>query len=238
MVILNKPKRILSAGMVGSGSTFIFNVAREILTCDSTYPTHALYSDDWQPEFDADSHLLLKCHYGSPSLYAAIQAGGFLPLVTVRHPGDSLCSDMERFRLPFDRALMRVRTSLAFAAALSWIDGARVFRYEDGFMSNLNTAAILAQSLDIPVPQEKLVDVTLKYSAASVRSYAIGLDDRAEVERNIDNDDVWCSTTQIHRNHIGKQVSNRWRNLPADQRAIIAETFREICEPFGYALDG
>ena len=46
--------------------------------------------------------------------------------------------------------------------------------------------------------------------------------------------DAWCPTTQIHRGHIGKQISDRWRGLPPEQRSLIDEFCGEDALPFGY----
>ena len=41
--------RVLAAGMVGSGSTYLYNVVREILASDPRIPVVAAYSDGWNP---------------------------------------------------------------------------------------------------------------------------------------------------------------------------------------------
>jgi hypothetical protein len=46
-----RPIRVLAAGMVGSGSTFLYNVIREILSADPRIPAVATYSDEWNPLF-------------------------------------------------------------------------------------------------------------------------------------------------------------------------------------------
>ena len=235
--LLQTPKYVLSAGIVGSSSTYIYNLMREILEFDSPGLVLALYSDAWIPDFVGNWHLLLKCHSGSPSLQTAIATVPLQPIITVRHPGDSVCSDMDRFNLPFEQAVARVAGSLEFAVSLSNRPNAHLFRYADDFMTAPATAATLADLLGVAVPIEKLASISAKYSAAQVRAYADNLDALPELERNPENDDIWCSTTQIHRNHIGKQSSNRWCDLPVAHRAVLASMLGPSARIFGYDFE-
>ena len=52
--------RVLAAGMVGSGSTYLYNVIREILASDPRIPAVATYSDAWNPLFMVHRRLVLK----------------------------------------------------------------------------------------------------------------------------------------------------------------------------------
>lgn len=235
--LLSEPKYVLSAGMVGSGSTYIFNLAREILRQDNAYPVLAIYSDDWRAEFKRRRHLLLKCHSGSPSLRAVVEAEFLPPLVSVRHPGDSVCSDMERFNLPFEHSLARVMASLEFALSLGSVPGARLFRYEDGFTADHATATAIMELLAIPVPAEILSEISAKYSADEVRLYANNLNNLPDIESNPENGDLWCATTHIHHNHIGKQISGRWRDLSVRHRTVIVDMLGAPAKKLGYAFD-
>jgi hypothetical protein len=230
-----RPIRVLAAGMVGSGSTFLYNVLREILSFGQSQPTVATYSDEWNPLFAMHPRLVLKSHWGIRALTPQAERGLLHSVVSVRHPGDCVCSDMERFGYTFDYALQRVALSLAFCERLRTLQETVLFRYEDGFASSERTAPGLAKVLGLRLPPEKLAEITRKYSAASVRAYAAGLDAIPGLMTGRDNpDDAWCPTTQIHRGHIGKLASGRWRDLPADRRRRIDEACGEDASSFGY----
>lgn len=227
--------RVLAAGMVGSGSTFLYNVVREILDADPRVPAVATYSDEWNPLFVVHRRLVLKSHWGIRTLAPLAERGMLLPVVSVRHPGDSICSDMERFGFAFDFALKRVELALKFCAVLRPMPDTVLFRYEDGFTSNPRTAAGLAQILGIKLPAERLAEIGRKYDTASVKRYAEGLDSIPNLMRNQDNPtDAWCPTTHIHRGHIGKLTSGRWHDLPEAQRRLIDEACGEDALSFGY----
>jgi hypothetical protein len=235
----DRPIRVLAAGMVGSGSTFLYNIVREILGSDPSQPCVATYSDEWNPLFALNARLVLKSHWGIRALTPLAQSGALLPVVSVRHPGDSVCSDIERFGFPFDFAVRRVALSLKFCAALRPIADTVLFRYEDRFASDPRTAPGLARILGIKLPAERLSEITRRYDAAGARAYAAGLDSLPNLMTSQDNPaDAWCPTTQIHRGHIGKMTSGRWRDLPADQRRTIDDLCGEDALSFGYDCAG
>lgn len=234
----NSPKFVLSAGMVGSGSTFLFNAARELLIHDLPTPApFALYSDEWNEHFLAARSLVVKCHGGSPSLLAAAKQGLVRPLVSVRHPGDCVCSDMERFGHSFAEALARVETSLAFAAALAKLEGTAVFRYEDGFAFDPLTPATIARHLGIEADEGVLARIYARYDVEGTRRLADRVDSLPDNLSNPANSDVWSRETQIHRGHIGRLVYGRWRDLPAQALTIIAERCGADAQFFGYDFD-
>jgi hypothetical protein len=227
--------RVLAAGMVGSSSTFIYNVAREILASDPHAPVFAAYADEWSPLLLAHRRLVVKSHWGILSLLPEARRGVLLPIVSVRHPGDCLCSDVERFGFAFDFALQRVTMSLRFCAMLMRTENAALFRYEDGFASSPDTAPRLANRLGLELPAERLAEITRRYDTDGTRAYAESLEHATGLTSNPDNPGgAWCPTTHIHKGHIGKLTSGRWRALPADQRQAIQEACGDLAQSFGY----
>jgi len=229
------PVRVLAAGIVGSGSTFLYNVAREILETDRARRTIATYSDEWNPRFVGGNHLVLKSHWGIRALKPLAERGILLPVISVRHPGDCVCSDMERFGFAFDFALDRVGLSLRFCSLLRALPDCLTFRYEDGFTTSPRTAAVLAQAYGVNPGQSALAAISAKYAADNVKAYTQRLRSSVNIMKSPDNpDDAWCPTTQIHLGHIGKQTPGRWRALPPAQRAAIDAACGEDAASFGY----
>jgi hypothetical protein len=181
--------------------------------------------------------LVLKSHCGIDTLVPLAERGVLLPVVSVRHPGDSVCSDMERFGFTCGIALKRVELSLKFCAALRQLQDTVLYRYEDRFAANPRTVPGLAQILRLRLPAERLAEIAGKYDAASVRAYADALDGAPNLMRS-PNGDTWCPTTQIHRGHIGKQASGRWHDLPGAERRLIDAACGEDALSFGYECVG
>lgn len=232
------PKFVLSAGMVGSGSTFLFNVARELLIHDLPDPAPlALYSDEWNERYRAPRSLIVKCHGGSPGLLTAAEQGLVRPLVTIRHPGDCVCSDMERFGHSFAEAVARVETSLAFAAMLARLEGTTIFRYEDGFAFDPLTPAAVARRLGIEAGAGVLARIYSRYDVERTRLLADRVETQPDSLSNLANGDVWSLVTQIHRGHIGKLACGRWRDLSPLALTIVAERCGDHARAFGYGFD-
>jgi hypothetical protein len=229
-----RPRRILVGGMVGSGSTFLYNVVREILTTDDPR-TVATYSDEWSRKFEGPHHVAIKSHWGIRALVPPATRGVLLPVVSVRHPGDAVCSDMERFGFTFDFAVRRVALSLKFAGLLRRLEQTVLFRYEDRFTTGPRAATLLARVFGLKLDAATLAAISQRYDAAHIRDYADRLDAIPGLMRSADNpNDAWCPTTQIHRGHIGKQTSGRWRDLPLAERKAIDELCGEEATSFGY----
>ena len=232
------PKFVLSAGMVGSGSTFLYNVVRELLIHHQPSPApFGLYSDEWNEDLAKPRSLIVKCHGGSQSLMAAAEQGLVQPMVTIRHPGDCLCSDMGRFGFSFAEALARVETSLAFARRLSALPQTSVFRYESGFASDPSTPAAVARLLGIDADEAVLSEIYRRYDAEATRRLADEVKNSPTALSNAAQGDTWDRVTQIHRGHIGKLASGLWRDLPYPARAIMAERCRDDAGAFGYEFD-
>jgi hypothetical protein len=226
---------VLAAGVVGSGSTFLYNVAREILQTDRGRRTIATYSDEWNPHFAGENHLVLKSHWGIRALLPLAERGVLQPVISVRHPGDCVCSDVERFGFAFEFALQRVSLSLEFCGLLRRLPDTLLFRYEDDFAVGSGAAARLARRFGAKPGQPALDAISAKYAADQVRLYADRLSSSATVLKSADNpNDAWCPTTQIHLGHIGKRTPGRWRDLPPAQRRAIDDACGEDAASFGY----
>jgi len=221
--------------MVGSGSTFLYNVLREILETERNHRTIATYSDEWDNRFIGGNHLVLKSHWGIRALGPLAERGILLPVISVRHPGDCVCSYMERFGFTFDFAVRRVALSLAFCSFLRKLPDSLQFRYEDGFTASPRTAVTLARTIGMKTDQSVLAAISARYAADSVKAYAAELRMSPRVLKSPDNpNDAWCPTTQIHLGHIGKQTPGRWRELPQPQRGAIDDFCGEDAASFGY----
>jgi hypothetical protein len=229
-----KPVRVLQAGMVGSASTFLYNVVRDTLETDTSRRTVAAYSDEWNPAFAGDHHLVLKSHWGIRALNPLAERGLLLPIVSVRHPGDSVCSDVERFGFAFDFALQRVALSLKFCGRLRALQDTLVLRYEDRFAANPRTVGMIATLLGFGTHAAAWSEIAERYGAQSVKRYAAGLTGPGLMVSPDNPADVWCPRTQIHRTHIGPMVSGRWRDLPPAQRRRIDDLCGEEATAFGY----
>jgi hypothetical protein len=112
---------VLIAGMPRSGSTFSFNVAREVLRARGTTHQQSVEEDVIGPvcRSGGTSHVLVKAHnLDEPSL-ALARAGAMRIIMTVRRVEDALASWFTAFdAFPEDQSLQIMRNWLKLFAQL------------------------------------------------------------------------------------------------------------------------
>lgn len=233
------PRLTAAFGLHGSASTWVFNVARDLLTARLGAKAVAIgYGETavslFQPGDLEGRHVLLKCHRIGRDLSLVLWLARAPVLVSIRDPRDAALSMMQRFGHSFGEAvtLMEkdVRHVLRQAAA-----GHPIFRYEDGFTGKPETVAEIGCHLGIEVAAGECRDLVARYDAAAVRAFGARVRDLPD-ERLIRTDGaVFDRVTHIHPNHVGDGRIGKWRELLDDaQQATAERRFRPFLERFGY----
>jgi hypothetical protein len=104
-----KPSPVLCAGMFRSGSTWAFNVTKQLLaTADPETEVEAGYFEGEELEdmlsYRSDHHRVIKCHFGTDALIRSVDSGVVDSVIySQRDPMAALASCVEQFcsRLPF-----------------------------------------------------------------------------------------------------------------------------------------
>jgi len=94
-------------GMPRSGSTFSFNIARELLTARGT--VHQASCSDLHPVLAAAprvDHFLMKGHWPGDATINSIISGEARAVCTVRKPEDAIASWMTAFGFPLEQAIV------------------------------------------------------------------------------------------------------------------------------------
>lgn len=105
---------VLVAGMYRSGSTFSFNVVRELLAARGGVLGHAV--DSLGPAlFSPDhAHLILKSHAPDEFCTELVRLGAIRCVCTYRKPEDSIASWMRAFDFGLDDSIHRLRSWLVW----------------------------------------------------------------------------------------------------------------------------
>jgi Glycosyl transferase family 2/Anp1/Sulfotransferase domain len=242
-------------GLQRSGSTWMFNLVREI--CHAAGIDHLSQyreSVDNLGWAEAGSRLIVsKSHSQWGNYIPFFAANDAKGVITVRDPQDAVASLMER-RLEgtehaFEGAMADVvhsaRRQLVFSRELSL----PVFRYEDGFVGRPDTFNKIAAMLDVTLPDTTRDEILAKLAPDSVREILKTLESAArELGREVwDHDpaalgDVALAPPierliegQWHPNHIGDGRTGKFRDvLTAEQEATILERTAEFRRHFGY----
>jgi hypothetical protein len=235
----NLPPVFATAGLHGSASTWVFNVARELLLAelgDGLLAVYAETPDELPPApARAGRRLLVKSHHGSAALDAWLAEVAAPLLLSVRDPRDACVSMAQRFGLPPGQWAPSIARDCARLARLA--PGRTVLRYEARFFDTIAGVAEVARMLGIAAAPEAQAAIFARYRTEAVRDFASRLDDLPE-DRVITTPSTKLDrTTQIHATHIGDGRTGKWRDLPATLRAEMTKLFAPFLEQFGYPLD-
>ena len=100
---------VVAGGMIRSGSTFAFNIARELLTLSA--PVRAVSADS-MPNFEWSGqaqHLIIKSHIPDEGIVAAIAEGSAACICTVRRAEDAIASWVRTFDLSVEHGIEMIR---------------------------------------------------------------------------------------------------------------------------------
>jgi hypothetical protein len=236
------PYRVITLGIHGSASTWVFNVARELLVArfgaDAVHPCHALRAEDLRDAAGHPArHVVAKTH-GWPAVAGFAKEWDARLLVSVRDPRDAVLSVMQRFGESFDRSVRGVaqdcRAALACAAA-----GFPVLRYEDRFFEKPAAVPAIAGYLGLTVTQGEAARIFADYSTDAVRRFAAGVAALPPARVDGQGGFRFDRLTQITNTHIGDGRVGKWRDqLDPQQQVAAAEFLGPFLAPFGYAPAG
>ncbi len=237
----HNPRLIMTIGLYGSASTWVFNVARELMVArHGTARVRALYSDTVAKVVEdrqvLGRYLVWKMHYGEPQWDVFAQLADPTIVLSVRDPRDAALSMVNRFNTALELAVHAVgrccNRVLQCAAG-----GFPVLRYEDGFFRDPDCIRKLAGHLGVAADDATVSAIFARYTTEAVRSFAEGVE-RLPTEQ-VKGDpavDLYDDVTQIHRGHIGDTSVAKWRHqLTADQQQAITTHFAPFLQRFGYA---
>lgn len=222
----------------GSGSTWMFNLAREICrTMAVNFVSCSQDSDAYLPWDALGSRLLIvKAHNPTAGLRSLIANADVPAIITVRDPRDAVASHLQRFpnslAQNFDQALEAIAVSAERLVALSRLCQLPIFRYEDGFVGRNETFDKVAALLGVSPSEEQRVAILDGLSPSAVRETVAAL----EAAGAIRGEKMWDRETQWHAGHVGDGKIGKFKAVltPSQQQEVLDRT-REFYECFGYA---
>lgn len=218
---------VLVAGMQRSGSTWSFNVVRELLLRHGT--VYHEFGDDLLATLgragDAD-HVILKTHAADPFAIRLVRLGAARMICTVRDIADAMASWIETFDRSDDSTIQAFRGWLAMYRQVR--PHALTLHYEQIDRNPNWTAWRLARHLTHERNPLPAVAIARRYAKARMKDVADAMQrDQAGV---IDAGFTWYdTTTALHRRHVSSLVSRpAHERLPAERverlvRAVAEE---------------
>jgi ADP-heptose:LPS heptosyltransferase len=258
--VLNPAKRRLFAcfGLPRSGSTWMFNLVREI--CEEAGIEHlSRYREGVEnlPWDEAAERMIVsKSHWPWDSYIAFFREHEAKGVITVRDPRDSVVSLVQRRlngeEIEFQEALKQVVHSAWRQVVMERELRLPVFRYEDRFVGSADTFNAISRMLGATLGETQRSAILAKLTPERVRTTLDALGSMAE---NL-GDAVWkhdpkalTGTTitaevqrlieaQWQRDHIGDGVIGKFRgNLTPEQECEILNQTQEYCKKFDYESD-
>ena len=228
---------VATVGLHGSASTWVFNVARELLL--AAYPAGEIipfYADrivDIPREFPASARLLIKSHHGSPELENWLAARPTTLILSLRDPRDAALSMSQRFEAPLLNTAGWLRND-CFRLKRLMTQPHLLLRYETRFFEKLETVAAIAAHLSVETAAPVMESIFKTYCSDAVRAFAADLENLPAKRLGMVAKFRFDRVTQILASHIGDGTSGKWRSLPEYMQDQLTDFFRPFLMDFGY----
>ncbi len=230
---------MVTLGVHGSASTWVYNVARELLAealgADAVVGCFANSINDVLAErASIGRHLVCKAH-GWPGLDVFVHLTGAAVVLSVRDPRDAVLSLMRRFNSPFEVCARGVAQDCRYALWCAAL-GHPVLRYEDRFFDDPAAVRRLARQLGVAVGDAAIARIFSAYGTEAVRKFAAAVPS-LPADRIVGDGKglLFDRVTQIHHTHIGDGHAGKWREQATPhQQAELTRAYAEFIARFGY----
>jgi tetratricopeptide (TPR) repeat protein len=236
----DKARIFTCAGLHSSGSTWMFNLVREICrTQGIEFVSLHRDSEVNLPWEVLGSQLIVVKTHNPLAGFQSIIAGCSEPaVITVRDPRDAVVSLMQRFpnsqAASFNEAVKTIAFSAQNLLSLLRLREVPVFRYEDGFVGSVETFNRIAAYLGTSPSDEGRKAILAGLAPEAVKKKISDLEQTGTIRGEV----IWDKDTHWHANHVGDGKVGKFKSIlsPAEQHEIIEQT-REFCVRFGYLND-
>jgi glycosyltransferase involved in cell wall biosynthesis len=233
----DKPRIFCCFGLHSSGSTWMFNLIREICRIHGVDFVSLHHDSEAHLPWDVLGSRLIVVKSPNPlaSFQSFIADSGEPAVITVRDPRDALVSFMQRFpnslATSFDEALRAIVLSAQSLVALSRLRQFPIFRYEDGFVGSSETFDRVAALLATNPAAEDRAAILAQLTPEAVRRTISDLTASGAIQ----GEKIWDTGTHWHANHVGDGKVGKFASvLSRDQQHEILFQTREFCDCFGY----
>ncbi len=235
---VDMPRTVVCAGLFSSASTWLFNVVAKVLSgfqLDPKFSVLQFYADSVDDFPDAQNVCLVaKCHTPKYSLLLLPTLCDAHVIITVRDPRDAVVSLVDRFGLPYERALKRVRKSAGAITKLAKNSRPLILRYEDKFFSDHGSISMISRHIGVDVSNHncELIFDLLRSEAVKQQISAM---QEAGVFGTDSGPDSFDVVTHWHPGHVGDGSTGKYLDrLPLERQAEILIETKEYCDYFNY----
>jgi hypothetical protein len=222
---------VFLAGMQRSGSTFAFNIARDVLQKRGTLYQQAAF--DIPAELATAGpcdHLLLKSHDMDELGIRLARTGAIRVICTIRRPEDAVASFMQTFNFPETDSIILIKAWLVLYAKIR--DVALTIDYDDLDRHPIRAARTIGRFLSPDVGWREARAIARRHSKQTVKAMADRMDRTDPAVQDLGYS-YYDRTTFFHRKHVSSLTSaGAETRLPPEQAARIRQAF---ANPLPYA---
>jgi len=232
------PSVVATIGLHASASTWVFNVARELLIASvGDDQVITLYADKLEQLPDAAARagrcLVIKSHAGSADLDAWLAKASARLFLSVRDPRDACISMSQRFAVQLGHTVRWIADDYNRLLRLA-PQGHQLLRYEDRFFDTPTSVERLASQLGLRVAPAVIETIFARYRTEAVRAFAQTLPDLPPDRITMVGSAPMDRVTQILGPHIGDARSGKWRDLADPLQAELTRMFGPFLARFNY----
>jgi len=214
-------------GMYASGSTWLFNVVREVTaaTIGAPHGVFVAHGVDLDGLDGFRRTLVIKTHDTDKPAETWLAEHAAAIWVTIRDPRDCVTSLMRYHAYTFAEALEAVAESARACARHASDPRAILLRYESGFIDNVVTLDVIGTAFHAPMPRGARARIFRNSRRKAIEAFIARLPDLPSAIM-VEEDHRLDLVTQWHDHHANRDGEvGRWRSmLSADQvRAVEAE---------------
>lgn len=215
---------IFCLGLPRSGSTWLFNVVRGLLS--ESYDDFTAFFAETGEQFTercppSARNLLIKAHSVDDLLARTLDLAGVVPIITWRDPRDVVAS-MNEIGLGDPGSLARTVSGIG-ATIVGYRNThpqALVLNYEDQFTEEAETIRRIAKRLGLSPSPARVKELYKTLSHAGLRDkidrWSSGLGKKSDFITDVDLSTHW------HKNHLGDGRIGKWKGLaPASLRLAL-----------------
>ena len=233
-------------GVIRSGSTWSFNVCREVyrelglsrgLKSSSAYldhqPLEQFVALQWPAMRDAAT--VIKAHSIGVNAMTAIRKGLVKGVCTYRDPRDCIASDLAFMDYPLEISIKRISGTLTPLRVYQTTPHILLVRYEDMMRDRLGQIRRIARHLGVQLDEMAVQRIDSKTNMESSQRICGELKHRpSDALMQVATHRV-DPTTHLHENHVNGGTVGRWKSeLSVDQAAYITEYFAPWLLQLGY----
>lgn len=221
---------IITLGTIASGSTWVFNVVRQLMAenfSDAVSLSTAEASNLLKNVPCGCRNVLVKSHHVDVAMLSLASLFECRTIATTRDPRDSLVSQRERFGATLREAVTDLSRSAATLAMLNKGGPVLHLRYEDRFTDDPDTVIRIARFLGLKADARTCQSVFDQLRPERVTRAIDRLWSRGKLKAHgFDEASHW------HPGHVGDRQIGKWQQRlpPDDQEAVIGAVGGDLAD--------